>query len=416
MAEIELLHHDRGAAEELMERRLGRILEAARRAQGHRDRAPQADDTAALEQLNRWPILTKRHIADDPQAFLSRRPTSTDFATLTSGTTGTPLAVWRPRTTFRELFRSSDVAKAWFGVRPDARRASFTGKQVVPLDSERVWRLNVPGHQLVLSQYHLGPGTVSAYGRALRRWRPAILDGYTSNLVTLAELLQGSGFTVRIPLVVTTCEVLTDAGRQLLREVFGGAVCDKYGTSENAVLATECPAGSRHIFQNVGIVEAVDRAGRAVPDGQPGRLLLTSLTNDLMPLVRYEVGDVGAIVRSPACACGRYSPILDKILGREDDTIVLEDGRQIGIFAFQLLRGMDDVLAMQVEQSSPTMFIVRGRLRRVDPDARAGFERAILRGFDRLIGNVDALNVTFEYPDRLDPTPGGKIRNVIRTF
>ena len=187
----------------------------------------------------------------------------------------------------------------------------------------------MPGHQLVLSRDHLGPGTVSAYGRALRRWRPAILDGYTSNLVTLAELLQGSGFTVRIPLVVTTCEVLTDAGRQLLREVFGGAVCDKYGTSENAVLATECPAGSRHIFQNVGIVEAVDRAGRAVPDGQPGRLLLTSLTNDLMPLVRYEVGDVGAIVRSPACACGRYSPDPQQSLGREDDTIVLGDGRQI---------------------------------------------------------------------------------------
>lgn len=414
MAEIERLHFDRAAAEELMERRLGRILEVARRTRGNQDRAPLADGGPALDELRRWPSLTKHDIADDPQAFLSRRPEATDFATLTSGTTGTPLTVWRPRQTFRELFRSSDVAKAWFGVRPDARRASFTGKQVVPLDSDRIWRLNVPGRQLVLSQYHLGDRTVLAYARALRRWRPAILDGYTSNLVTLAELLHGSGIRVPIPLVVTTCEVLTDAARELLREVFGGAVCDKYGTSENAVLATECPAGSRHVFQNVGILEAVDEDRDAVSDGQPGRLLLTSLTNDLMPLIRYEVGDVGVIMSSHACPCGRTSPILEEIVGREDDTIILEDGRRIGIFAFQLLRGMNEVLAMQVEQSSPTAFVVRGKLRRDDPEARAAFERAILLGFDKLIGNVDALTVRFEYPDRLDPTPGGKIRNVIR--
>ena len=416
MAEIELLHHDRAAAMDLMERRLGRILEAARRTEASRDRAPQAEDARALDELKRWPILTKRDIADDPQTFLSRRPETTDFATLTSGTTGTPLTVWRPRKTFRELFRSSDVAKAWFGVRPDARRASFTGKQVVPLESDRIWRLNVPGRQLVLSQYHLGDRTVLAYARALQRWRPAILDGYTSNLVTLAELLHGCGVTVPVPLVVTTCEVLTDAGRELLREVFGGAVCDKYGTSENAVLATECTSGSRHVFQNVGILEAVDGDGDAVPDGHPGRLLLTSLTNDLMPLIRYEVGDVGVILNSHACPCGRTSPILEEILGREDDTIVLEDGRRIGIFAFQLLRGMSDVLAMQVEQSSPTVFVVRGKLQRDEPETRADFARAILLGFDKLIGNVDALTVTFEYPDRLDPTPAGKIRNVIRNF
>jgi phenylacetate-CoA ligase len=135
-----------------------------------------------------------------------------------------------------------------------------------------------------------------------------------------------------------------------------------------------------------------------------------------MPLIRYEVEDVGIILNSHACPCGRTSPILEEILGREDDTIVLEDGRRIGIFAFQLLRGMSDVLAMQVEQSSPTVFVVRGKLRRDEPETRAVFARAILLGFDKLIGNVDALTVTFEYPDRLDPTPGGKIRNVIRTF
>jgi phenylacetate-CoA ligase len=416
MMEIEDLHHDVEAAKELVERRLGRILAAARQTKGSRERAPGVNGFSALEELKLWPVLTKQEIADDPQAFLTRETTASDIPTLTSGTTGIPLRIWRPRKTFRELFRSSDVGKGWFGVRPDARRASFTGKSVVPLESERVWRINIPGRQLVLSQYHLSPNTVGAYARALARWRPTLLDGYTSNLVSLAELLRASELTVSVPLVVTTCEVLTDAGRRLLQDAFEGAVCDKYGTSENAVLATECPAGSRHVFQNVGILEVVDDDSKPVPDGRPGRLLLTSLTNDLMPLVRYEVGDVGAVVRSSSCPCGRTSPILTHILGREDDVIVSEDGRRIGIFAFQLLRGVTDVLAMQLEQASPTTFVVRGRLRRQDQGSRARFESAILLAFDKLLGDVTRLTVTFEYPEELERTPGGKIRNVIRTF
>jgi phenylacetate-CoA ligase len=416
MRPIETLHWDRQQADTLVERRLRRILDIARELPGYASGAPGRSAGSALEELGQWPGLGKPALQADPEGYMSRKPQGSDIFSLTSGTTGTPLKIWRTRNTFRELFTSSEVAKSWFGVPLGSRRASFTGKLVVPLGSRRIWRINLPGKQLVLSQYHLGPRRIEAYARALRAWRPKILDGYTSNLVELAGLMDERGIRIHIPLVVTTCEVLTTAARALLERVFGGRVSDKYGSSENVVLATECPEGSRHVFRNMGIIEAVDEADRPLPPGAPGRLLLTTLTNDLMPLVRYDIGDVGSVDPSTPCSCGRISPVLREILGRQDDVVVTRDGRRIGIFAFNILRGLGGVVAMQVVQHAPDSFEVRAKLENESGEARTPFEKAIAKAFDRLVGPDQKRRVTFTYPETIERDPGGKIRNVVRAF
>lgn len=416
MEQIDHLHWDRERAERLMETRLRTILDLARRIPGYNLRRLPPSGGSALEELWEWPILTKQDIRGNPGAFLTRELRPTDIPSLTSGTTGTPLKIWRPRTAFRELFRSSAVFDSWFGMPLRGRRASFTGKPVVPLSSSRVWRMNLPGKQLVLSQYHLGPQYLLGYERALARWRPYMLDGYTSNLVELAKLFRESGTSVRIPLVVTSAELLTPQGRALLEESFGSRVADKYGSSENVVLAGECPGGMRHIFQNVGLIEVVDDQGHRVPNGESGRLLLTTFTNDLMPLIRYEVGDLGALGDASLCSCGRVSPVLQQIQGREDDVVVSKDGRRVAILAFNLLRGLEGVLAMQLVQREPNSFLVRVNLEEDSDQARQGFESAIQSAFDRLLGPDPGRAVLFAHDEIIERTPGGKIRNVVRQF
>ncbi|MDQ4131029.1 MAG: hypothetical protein M3133_08590 [Actinomycetota bacterium] len=412
MAEIETLHWQAASAEAEVERRLRRILDVARRLPGYA--AAPSPLASARAELSRWPLLTKERIRGEPEAFLTRSPSRSDIPSLSSGTSGKPLKVWRPRSAFRELFLSGDVFKSWHGLRPDARRASFTGKVVVPTTSRRVWRLNLPGKQLALSQYHLRPACTEEYAAVLGRWRPQILDGYASSLVELARLFRQAGISIHVPLIVTTSELLSPGGRALLEEVFRGRVADKYGSSENAALAIECPSGSRHVFVNVGLIEAVDDEGRPLPAGQPGRLLLTTLANDLMPLVRYEVGDMGAV--DTGCECGRSSPILRDLLGREDDVVVTKHGSRLALFAYNLLRDVGGVVAMQVVQQAPNRFLVRALLASDDEEAKHVFEAAIRSSFDRLVGPDSDRIVTFVYDDEIERTPGGKIRNVIRAF
>jgi phenylacetate-CoA ligase len=100
---------------------------------------------------------------------------------------------------------------------------------------------------------------------------------------------------------------------------------DVYGTSETKEIAWECEAGSRHINADVVYVEILDEQGAVVPTGADGEIVVTLLVNRAMPLVRYRTGDRGSMLPS-RCSCGRGSPLLGVISGRDSDTLELPDG------------------------------------------------------------------------------------------
>jgi phenylacetate-CoA ligase len=414
--EVDALHWNAERSAALVERRARRILDLARSLPGYKEAAPPAAAGSALEELAEWSPLSKDQVRSDPGSFLTRTPGGTDIFAVTSGTTGTPVKVWRPLGSYQEVASTRDLIERWFIDTPRLRRAAFTYRMVVPARSRRVWRMNLPELHVVLSSYHIGAEQLPSYERLLARWRPQVLDGAASELIELAALFQERGGAPQIPLVVSSSEMLPPFGRSLIRSVFGSQITDVYGTSEEVALAGECPAGTRHICPNVGIIEAVDELGRVLPPGRPGRLLLTTLTNDLMPLVRFDIGDVGSVENPGSCPCGRTSAVLGELHGRQDDVVVTPDGRRISIFAFSLALHRDDLVALQVVQRRPDAFLVRARLAGDAPDRRNSFEAAVARDFDRLLGPDPARTVDFGYNDVIEKTPGGKIRNVIREF
>jgi phenylacetate-CoA ligase len=413
-AGIERLHWDASASARLVRDRLGRIQGLARELPGYSKAPSPAEDP--VEELDAWPILTKDALRQMPDGYFARELTGTDIRTWTSGTTGGALAVWKPRSSVRELFLSRDVFMGWHGVSPTDRRATFTGKVAVPQDSSRVWRLNAPGRQMVLSQYHIAPDQLDAYFAVLARWRPTVLSGFPSTIAGLARLLRERDARLHVPVVECSGEVLTDPLRSLLSEVFNARVVNKYGSSENVAYACECPAGRLHVFEGFGIIEVVDDEGRRLPAGEPGRILMTSLTNDLMPMVRYEVGDIGVLGPVERCGCGRTSATLLRVEGRQDDTLITRDGR-VGITSgvFNLLRGTEGLEAVQLVQQSYSEFEVRAVLDE-NKIERVAFEDRVRTGLDRLLGQDPERTVRVVYVEELERTPVGKIRNTIRLF
>src|SRR6202021_2920702 len=73
-------------------------------------------------------------------------------------------------------------------------------------------------------------------------------------------------------------------------------------------------------------LEVVDERGAPSRAGEMGRVLVTTLQNHLMPLVRYEIGDY-AIVATEPCICGRTLPALDRVIGRSVNLFRLRGGR-----------------------------------------------------------------------------------------
>ena len=118
-------------------------------------------------------------------------------------------------------------------------------------------------------------------------------------------------------------EPLTPGMRERIEKTFGVPVHQNYGMNEAGVIAGYCLEGRRyHVHTEHCLVEIADEEGTPCAPGKYGRLLVTVLTNDAMPLIRYDGDDMAQAVDGP-CPCGRTLPSFGPVLGRYSKIAVL---------------------------------------------------------------------------------------------
>lgn len=156
---------------------------------------------------------------------------------------------------------------------------------------------------------------------------PQYILTHPSNLRSLLRLAAFRG--VRIPglmQVRTFGEMLPAETVCRCHEVLGVGVADVYSSEEAGSIAFQCEQGRYHVQAENILLEVIDAAGRSLPPGQVGRVVITVLHNLAMPLIRYEIGDYAAF--GEACPCGRGLPVLDRIVGRRRNMLRLPDGTE----------------------------------------------------------------------------------------
>jgi phenylacetate-CoA ligase len=187
-------------------------------------------------------------------------------------------------------------------------------------------------NQLYLSAYHLVPEFAPFYLDALEKHKIRYMLGNTQPIYSLAAAGSDLGRSVRMEVVVTNAEPLYEHQRKMISRAFCCPVRETYGMAEYAAAASECGSGILHVWPDVGIIEVLDwESDRPATPGTIGRIVATSLLDADTPLIRYEVGDVGAV--SPGegrCKCGRLLPRLMQLEGRIEDVFIARDGSRVG--------------------------------------------------------------------------------------
>jgi phenylacetate-CoA ligase len=123
-------------------------------------------------------------------------------------------------------------------------------------------------------------------------------------------------------------EPWTEGMRQELEELWGIVAIDFYGLSEiiGPGVAAECAQGREglHVNEDHFLPEVVDPdTGKVLPAGAEGELVLTALTKEALPMLRYRTGDVTSLDVEP-CRCGRTTARMARIKGRTDDMLVIK--------------------------------------------------------------------------------------------
>lgn len=376
------------------------------------ERRLKPKDVRRPADLVKLPLLTKddvrTHFADLLSARAHRRSLRLAH---TSGSTGSSLSCYWDGAVDRATNAVLWEHRSWAGFEFGRPYATLLGRFVVPpwQKTPPFWRLNRGWNQLFLSSFHLEEKTADAYLHALRRFGPEALDAYPSTAYVLAGYLRSRGETLPLKAVFTSTETLLPIQRELIEERFNCPVYDYLGEAERVLFAGECGAGGgMHLLPGYGITEVTDDVGNPRERGELGHVIATGLHNFAMPLIRYQLGDVSAILRD-ACPCGRTLPLTHPVTTKAEDIVVTPEGRLVSSSVLtHPFKPLSNIVASQILQDSPERLLVRIVRRPAYSDRDS---EALVREFRKRVG--PRMRIDLEFVDSIPRGPGGKLRWVI---
>lgn len=363
-------------------------------------------DLAAL------PFLDKAAIRAHTEAL--KRAGATGLARFnTGGSSGEPLVFYIGKERVSHDVAAKWRATRWWGVDIGDPEIVVWGSPIElgTQDGLRQWRDRLMRTEL-LPAFNMNDATLDGFLDAIKRRRPRMLFGYPSALSHIARHAERRGAKMNqlgIKVAFVTSERLYDDQRAAITRVFGCPVANGYGGRDAGFIAHECPAGGMHVTAEDIVLELVDAQGNAVPDGQPGEIVVTHLATRDFPFIRYRTGDM-AVRSAEPCTCGRGLPVLREIQGRTTDFVVAADGTVMhGLALIYILRDLPGLEKFKIVQHS------LGRTQ-VLVQAEQGFDRAgrlpgIVQGFRQRLGPDVQIDV--DWVDEIPAEKSGKFRYVV---
>ncbi|NNM87945.1 MAG: AMP-binding protein [Phycisphaerae bacterium] len=300
----------------LQQRLLARHIAYARRSPLYAGRIRKSGTLANLAAL---PTTSRDELMQAGQRAYACKPETVREWVATSGTTGQPLRVPLTAADLNRLAMNEAVALNIAGI-----KAGDTLLIAVAFD-----RMFVAGLAYWLGAQRLGASCVRAgpfyagdasalLGLAADYQRPFLLTVpslLTTSLVASAPLPELSAI-ITIAEPVRRADLSPNALATRLGEHFHAPILSTCAGTETCTTFAEGPqCQGGHLNPRLAVVEILDEAGRPVPDGVTGEVVVTPLGVQGMPLLRFRTGDLAALHTQP-CPCGRTTPRLGPIVGR----------------------------------------------------------------------------------------------------
>jgi len=344
--------YSRAELEEIQCRRLEAIIKHAyekvpyyRRLFDERGLKP--DDIKSKEDLPNLPLLEKGDLVENAEDLKAADiETRLPKPTLTGGSTGEPVSLWLCRRT--KLMEAACVWRHWngFGIHFRDRKVALRAPQeysptyrekMETKVSKNVYGQDCREHPstyydgsnntLYMSCYDMNESVLFDYTEQLLAYKPRFFRGTPSSMFILATFCRDHKVSGIKPMAIqVSSEMLYDFQRKRIEKQFNCRIFDWYGAGEKVAKAGECTEhAGYHICSEFGIIEVV-RDGEVVSNGEQGELVVTTLVNYAMPLIRYRIGDLGTL-DDRECACGRGLPLLKSLHGKIRDVIVTPNGK-----------------------------------------------------------------------------------------
>jgi len=381
------------------------------------------DGRVDLDRFEAVPVLDKSTLKDNFEALKSDDLDERDwYRNSTGGSTGEPAAFLQD-TNYSEWRIGADLLyDDWAGYTTGEPRIKLWGSERDVFDVNESLQKRV-GKELRnetwLNGFMMSSEDMHSYVETINAVKPTNILAYAECIYELAKFVDEHSMDVYSPdSILSSAGTLYPNMRETIESAFDAPVFNRYGSREMGDIACECPAHEGlHVCAPTHYVEILNDDGEPVEPGELGEIVVTSLENYAMPLIRYRIGDM-AVKTDDVCSCGRGWPLLAEITGRVTDVFRKADGTVVSPEYFIHAVGvvvdapwLSKFQVVQTEYDRIEMSLVDAN-DATDPLETYRDELADLTAKIRLVMGDDC-EVTYEFVDEIAPTDSGKYRYTI---
>lgn len=319
--------------------------------------------------INNWnsvPVMTKSHLQQPLKQRLSDGFTPNNvYVNKTSGSSGDPFIFAKDKFCHALTWAEIQDRFGWYNIDFNSSlQARFYG---IPLDTVGYYKERLKDKLTKRYRFSIFNLSDSALQTCLEQFKAKPFDyinGYTSAIVQLAKYLQQKQIVLKsicptLKCCVVTSEMLFPDDKILLEHAFGVPVINEYGASELDLIAFQNPKDIWQVNSDTLFVEILDEHNTPVPNGQEGRVVITSLYNKAHPFIRYDLGDIGILSKTSTL----QHPVLEKLIGRTNDIAILPSGKKAAGLTFYyitkaIIEDDGNVKEFVITQNSTAIFTI----------------------------------------------------------
>ena len=376
----------------------------------YKDAGYTRGDIVSWDDYHALPTVTKQDIAENHQMFCANLSPAIEecYTFTTSGSSGQVL------TTMFDPAMNDYERLLYFRF-----YEQMLGRELLP--SEWVYEIYLAAPTYTSLEGFFPIFTVSndcppeAVLEHMKLLKPPILCGFAAYFSELAALVKDPEEFSFLKAINTNSEPSTQAERQRISDQFGGVpVFDEYSSVELSFIATQCPIGKYHLWEDNVRVDVLD------PDENGmGEIIATSLHNSFMPFIRYRQGDVIRIHDQHGdCECGNQFRYLEMFEGRKDQFLLskvlgkVPPHQVMSLYDRTLLRTDTGIKEFQILQTEPHQV----KLLIVPSDIETGVNESVIGDFSKGLREIfqdQSLNITMEKMDQFPVQASHKRRLIV---
>jgi len=364
----------------------------------------------SLSELQYLPILSKK-ILNSNKALLTSNDhkNRNSYENSTGGSTGKPVHVIQDKLYQDNNLANQFLGRSWTNIDIfdfvvklwGAERDLLIGRK--PIKAKIV---DILLNQKTFNSFKMSEKDIYAFVNFLNKKKPKLIHGYVQSLVEVAKFINKKNLHIEKQNALwLSAGTVTKSDRKLLESTFKCKSYSNYGTREAGAIAGQgYKSEGLHEFSHNVYIEIVDENGNLCKPGESGEILITLLHNYSMPLIRYNIEDIGSLEPYKKCNYGINYRKLNEIKGRKSDIFINAKKENIdGAYFTHMMKnleGFDKYQFIQNDYEEIQVNIVKNEL----------FKNAIYQEIEQIIYTVMGSNckIIFNEVDEIEPTKTGK--------